>query len=299
MKRLIGLIIIAAALVVSCEKLTSSSKWKPVSFSATNTAVSLTMGDIIRINCPEAFVSHASQTWADYILSIGGMSTTVVPKNDSTKLLWGNGLHHFYAVYPSSEITDNIVSSSISDTQENGAKIGSLVAAAEAIRGEQTVNLVFQPLFTTIEFRVSAEGGSDVEVTGFRLESSGGSALAGSFKAALSTQTDPVVTPDPSSVSSVIMVDMDPTTVHSGESLTVTVIALPQDLTNLTAYFIVNGEERALPLADQNGSPLVIKACQKTTVTATGFLDPEVDDGSAGFKVTIDSQGVDDYDISI
>ena len=113
------------------------------------------------------------------------------------------------------------------------------------------------------------------------------------FACALSAHAAPSVTIDPSTTSPEITIPLD-LTVHGGETLVLTVAALPQDLTNLTAYFTVNGEEHALPLVDQAGNPLTISAFQNVTITADGILDAE-----GLFTVSIEGQDVDNYDLSI
>ncbi|MBQ2501253.1 MAG: hypothetical protein II524_02175, partial [Bacteroidales bacterium] len=144
------------------------------------------------------------------------------------------------------------------------------------------------------EFVVGPGDYSDIEVSAFRLESAGGGALAGGFKAALAAQSDPALTIGPSTTSQ-ITVDINPVILDAGQTIKVTVVALPKDLTNLTAYFTVDGEEQALPLVDESGNPIVIPACRKTTITATDFLSPAYDEGASRFKVTIEGQDVDDY----
>ena len=169
-----------------------------------------------------------------------------------------------------------------------------MVAAAEAIRSQDAVALQFQPLYTTLEFVVGPGDYSGIEVSAFRLESAGGGALAGGFKAALAAQADPALTIGPST-SSQITVDINPVILDAGQTIKVTVVALPKDLTNLTAYFTVDGEKQALPLVDEAGNPIVVPACRKTTITATDFLSPAYDEGASRFKVTIEGQDVDDY----
>ena len=276
----------AALLLVSCGKWTYTSKGKPISFTFSQTAMNWTSDDVIRVNSPQASGPGGG---ADY--TIQGNSLTPV----GTQLRWGDGLHSFYAVYPAGEISGNVVSANIPSTQNAGTK-GVMVAYAEAIRSQEAVNLPFQHLYTTIEFVVGTGNFDGIEVSGFRLESAGGGALAGGFKAALAAQADPAVTIDPST-SSQITVELSPVILNAGQTLRITVVALPKDLTNLTAYFVVDGEERDLPLVNDYGAPIVIPACHKTTIISNDFLAPEYVEGSARFIVTIEGQDVDDYDI--
>ena len=277
----------AALLLVSCEKWTYTSRGKPISFTAQQTAMNWTSDDVVRISSPQA---SGSVSGADYTIQ----GSTLTAKG--TQLRWGDGIHYFYAVYPAGEISGNVVSANIPSTQNAGTK-GIMVAAAEAIRSQDPVVLPFKPLYTTLEFVVGSGDYSGIEVSGFRLESAGGGALAGGFKAALDAQADPAVTIDPST-SSQITVELSPVILNAGQTLRITVVALPKDLTNLTAYFVVDGEERDLPLVNDYGAPIVIPACHKTTIISNDFLAPEYVEGSARFKVTIEGQDVDDYDIT-
>ena len=278
----------AALLLVSCEKWTYTSRGKPISFTAQQTAMNWTSDDVVRISSPQA---SGSVSGADYTIQ----GSTLTAKG--TQLRWGDGIHYFYAVYPAGEISGNVVSANIPSTQNAGTK-GIMVAAAEAIRSQDPVVLPFKPLYTTLEFVVGSGDYSGIEVSGFRLESAGGGALAGGFKAALSAQTAPALTIGPSTTSQ-ITVDISPVILDAGQTIKVTVAALPKDLTNLTAYFTVDGEEQALPLTDQDGNPIVIPACRKTTITATDFLSPTYEEGIARFKVTIEGQDVDDYTLDL
>ena len=297
MKRYITLLLLSATLCVSCQKLFYTSvKGEPIGFTASNATLSWTSDDILKISCPEATISKSTQKWADYFVPGGGMSrVSISPKGEKTDLLWGNGLHHFYAASPGGNIDGNVVSANISSVQDSdnpfSASFGYLAATAESIRGEMPVNLVFFPMFTTLEFSVGPGDFPAAVLSGFRLESTGGP-LAGGYTNTLSTQGDPSITVDSATTSSEITVNMAPVTIETGQTYRITVIALPKDLSGLTAYFLVNGEERALPLVDQNGNPLVVAAFQRATITADGFLTPDETEGAAKINVTIESQDV-------
>ena len=144
----------AALLLVSCEKWTYTSRGKPISFTASQTAINWTSDDVIRIFCPQAFGSGSE---ADYTIQ----GSTLTPKG--TQLRWGDGIHSFYAVYPAGEISGNVVSANIPSAQNDGTK-GVMVAAAEAIRSQDAVALQFQPLYTTLEFVVGPGDYSDIEI---------------------------------------------------------------------------------------------------------------------------------------
>ena len=300
MKKFLGLLLFTAVSLVSCEKLYNTSKGKQISFTVSGAATYWTADDDIRISCPESSISRSSSKWADYQAPLYGSTSPIVPSIKDTALRWGNGLHHFYAVYPASEITGNVVAATIPSVQDTDSPrlslYGYMTAAAEAIRSEQAVNLPFKPMYTTLEFAVSPGDDVDVVVSGFRLVSAGG-ARAGGFKAALSAQEEAAITigSDSSSEITVNLGQTGSVTVNRGETFVVSVIALPKDLTDLTAYFIVDGVEKALPLVDKNGNPLVIAACKKSIIKSNGFLAP---DQEGFFQISIESQDVDEYDIT-
>ena len=263
MKKFLVLLLFSAVALVSCEKFYSTSKGKPVTFNT-----SIPAGDSLIISCSECSL-----------------------KGD--ELLWGDGLHHFYAVSPSGEITGNVATINIPSTQNAGTK-GFKVAAAEAIRGPEPVVLSFQPVSTTLEFVVGPGDYADVEVSGFRLESAGG-VLAGKFTATLTPEKAPAIIIDFASTSPEITVETGTVSLRAGDTMKITVTAMPQDLTNLTAYFTVDGEERALSLVDSSGFPMVFPACQKATITAIGFFAPEQE---GLFQVRIQGQDVEDIEIT-
>ena len=71
-------------------------------------------------------------------------------------------------------------------------------------------------------------------------------------------------------------------------------IAVPQDLTNLTAKFTVDGDEVEIPLK-KDGEFITFKAGKKSRINAPGILGPETQE--TGFDTDIDDQDVDDYNI--
>ena len=305
----------AALMLASCEKVFyTSSKWKAINFTASRADVTWASGDNVRIYCPEGSIYRDSVKWADYRAVPSGSTVSFAPMTEGVELRWGDAIHHFYAVRPAVEMSGNVIEGEIPGIQDTKEKmfltevsshifepdlssIGYMAATAEAIRSEQAVDLQFKPLYTTIQFVVSAGADADALVSGFRLVSDGG-ALAGGFSATLSEGADPAVSTATSDTSSEVKVNLGVTgsvTVLKGETLVITVIALPRDLSNLKAIFTVDGEERVMPLVDANGVPLVIPACRKTSVTALDFLAPEQE---GFFKISIESQDVDEYDLS-
>ena len=331
LKKSFVLLLFTAAVSVSCCKSNDPSdplKGKPVQFTtakAVNTKASFHWqqpdgkyqilwenGDIIRISSPEA-------SWADYQIEVQA-ALNITPKTNGSELLWGSGLHHFYAVYPSCDINGNTVSVTIPSTQGTQfvgslagdsreyrpllSQYGYMAAAAEASPTNDPVSLTFNPLFTTLQFYVSSEAESYVQVSGFRLESAGGGALAGSFTAALAAQADPAISINPATTSSQITVTLDPqgsNPLIPGETMKITAIALPQDLTNLTAYFTVDGQEIALPLSDDNGNPIIVHPGQTVDISAYGLLTPQGTDPEpekpVGITISIDGLLVSEFEL--
>ena len=158
-----------------------------------------------------------------------------------------------------------------------------------------------------LEFIVSAGDAADaVEVSSFRLASQEGSkvVLAGDFTASLSAQSDPEIVVDYTTTSGEIALqlrDSGSVKLEKGKTLTVSVLALPLDLANLTAYFTVDGKEIAVPLVKKDGSPILFPAGQKARITALGVLAPQTPPTPAdpvGITVEINGIPVTDYDLS-
>ena len=333
LKKSFVLLLFVAAVSVSCCKPSEPSdpfKGKPIQFTtarAVTTKASFNgkqpdgkyqivweNGDVLRISSPEV-------SWADYLISIQS-NLSLSPKTNGTELRWGTGLHHFYAVYPSCDINGNVVSANIPSIQGSVlllslveeedreyapllSQYGFMAAAAEASPSNDPVSLSFNPLFCALQFYVSSEAEEPVQVSGFRVESAGGGALAGCFTAALAAQADPAVTIDPATTSPQITVTLDSDSSHpllQGAVMKITAIALPQDLTNLTAYFTVNGQEIALPLVDNDGNPITVHPGQTVDVVAYGLLTPEGTDPEpetpVGITISIDGIVVSEYELN-
>ena len=267
-------------------------------------------GDTFTVFSNEASIAGSSRKWANYKVTVsGGVATAVSPVSD--ELLWGRGLHHFYALYPAGDVSGNTVSATIPASQDltqtspgvfatNLSQNGYMAAAADGNPGDPTVLLNFKPMFTTLEFVVGPGYDVDAVVSGFRLVVSEGSrtVLSGKFSATLSAQADPQVSVDYSSATNEIKVNFgESVTVNKGESLKFTILALPAELTDLVAVFTLDGVERSFPLVDQNGNPIVIPAGQKARITALGILDPAVI--RPAFSVAIEGQDVTDFSLSV
>ena len=329
MKKITWLVLAAAALFSSCQKQESFTyEGKPVSFSASTSNINTKTayqgstqngkeailwedGDTFTVFSNEASIAGSSRKWANYKVTVsGGVATAVSPVSD--ELLWGRGLHHFYALYPAGDITGNTVNAAISASQDltesspgvfapNLSQEGYMAAAADGNPGDPTVLLNFKPMFTTLEFVVGPGYDSDVHVGGFSLKVKDGSkvVLSGGFKATLSSQADPEIAVDYSGASGEIKVYFgeDGLIVKKGESLTFSVLALPIELTDLVAVFTLDGVVREYPLVDEDGKYIKIEAGQKARITALGLLNPSK--YKTVFSISIDSQTVTEYNFSV
>ena len=325
MKKIIGTLLFAALLTVSCEHQEAQliPQRKAISFSTEPVVTKTTYsgevqggkeaiywktGDIFSVWCDEATVGEGTQKWANYRVtaSSSGAATSIVAKDE--EMMWGEGTHHFYAAYPMGGLTGNKLSATIPASQSVSKSglvyspslsgYGFMVAAANATPDAGAVNLHFKPVFSTLEFIVSPAS-ADVEVSAFRVERASGAPLVGDFQVTISATANPSV--NVTSSSSTINVNLgSAVSVPKNQTLTISVIALPIALSNLTAVFTVGGEEISLPLNDKTtGSPITFAARKKSRIRALGILAPETEpeDNPTDFNADIDDQDVDEYDL--
>ena len=340
MKKIFGLLLCAAAvLTVSCERQEQpfgfGNKGKAVKFTTsvgtktalqgyTENGVEAVLwedGDVFTVWSEQASVADSDQKWADYkVTASAGVATAVNPATEGVELLWGEGAHTFFAGYPAGKLQGNKLSANIPSSQKLNklddfvfgpalSEIGYMAASAQAQPDAATVNLAFKPLFSVFEFIVSAGETAEVNVTDFRLGVQEGSkvVLVGGFAANLSAQAAPEIVVDYSGASGEIKAqlgDGSGVKLLQGQTLTVSVIALPLDLSALIAYFTVDGKEVAVPLVKKDGSPILFPAGQKARVTALGVLAPETPPTpptpADPVVITVEINGipVTDYDIS-
>lgn len=126
----------------------------------------------------------------------------------------------------------------------NLSEYGYTAASAETNPSEAPVKLLFTPMFSTLEFTVSAGPDAQVDVTGFRLTSGEGSkqVIAGDFNAVLAPNADLDVDIDYTNTSGEIRVslgDHRKVRLEKGKTLTISVVTLPVKLSHLTATFTV------------------------------------------------------------
>lgn len=318
MKKLVGLLILAAALSVSCEHqdIQSLSQRKAVNFTTTvgtktsysgqvvnqKEAINWTDGDTFTITCAQATPSSATYK----VTAPAGIATAVTPNTPADEITWGDGAHTFYAAYPAGHLTGNVLDANIPSSQtvtrvSDGvyapslSSLGYMVAAATANPEAESVQLVFKPVFSTLEFTVGPGENEDVVIKDFTLVADS-NPIAGGCQATLSVDSDPVIsTSNPSTVISVTFAGGN-VTVNRGQTLTFSVIALPKSLTGLKARFKVGDETKEFELKTADG-PISFTAGKKSRINAPAILGPEA--VAAGITAVIDDQGVDDYTITV
>lgn len=331
MKKLSGMLLLAAVLFASCEGQEQPSwQGKAVKFITSSVsentktsyqgesqdgieAILWDNGDTFTVWSDKASVAGSPQQWADYrVKAEGGAATAVNPAKEGVELQWGEGLHHFYALYPAGEMEGSRLCANIPSFQRtiedksnvflpNLSEYGYMAASAETNPSDAPVKLLFTPMFTTLEFIVSAGPDTEVDVTGFRLTSGEGSkqVIAGDFHAVLSPNADFDVDIDYTNTSEEIRVSLGEhrkVRLAEGKTMTISVVTLPVHLSHLTAIFTVNGKDVQIPLVDSEGQYLVFPAGEKARISALGALEPEAQ--PLGFTVAIRGHKVTEYTLS-
>lgn len=254
-------------------------------------------GDRIRIFSDKA--RHPSGTqYSDYQVtgvtpgtgSAQAISYASVKNVGNNGLHWGTGVHHFYAVYPSPEVNSNISvvnfqhwNMTLPKNQLQAAQMDYAYMAASVQTNEKaTVNLSFKPMFTAFQFTVRSESDASMTITSFSLSTGENKAMAGSCDAtpsphtntAQSTLTFSNFTPySQADGNNAITVDMGAgVTVTPSSFATITVFALPQDYSQLTASFTTSaGETKSLKLQDAQGQWVTFQAGHKYNITGLGL----------------------------
>ena len=331
MKKLSGLLLFAAVLFASCERQEQPTiQGKAVKFTTSAVSVNTKTsykgeaqngiedilwddGDTFTVWSDQASVAGTSQKWADYkVKAQGGAATAVYPAREGVELLWGEGLHRFYALYPAGEMDGSRLCANIPNFQRtieaegyvflpNLSEYGYMAASTETNPSEAPVKLLFTPMFSTLEFTVSAGPDAQVDVTGFRLTSGEGSkqVIAGDFNAVLAPNADLEVDIDYTNTSGEIRVslgDHRKVRLEKGKTMTISVVTLPVNLSHLTAIFTVNGKDVQIPLVDSDGNYLHFPAGEKARINALGVLEPEAQ--PATFTVAIRGHRVTEYTVS-
>ena len=184
--------------------------------------------------------------------------------------------HTFYALYPSPEATGapsnlTLNGNTITATMQSVITAGTpqpvtdgtntrlvykpdmnyayMWAATQNAPGTK-VSLGFKPLMTTFEFSLGTINEEDIQLESFVLSTEEGSpALAGDFVAAINSSLDGFAVSQITNASPSITVNFGGVTINATQSITFTIFALPQDLTNLTMTLnLSNGVSKHLSL---------------------------------------------------
>ena len=265
--------------------------------------------DRIRIYSPEARTipvgSEAASAHADYkIVSAqanGRYSYGTIANldNQTNGLQWASGTNRFFAIYPAPNSPGlepaggyvNIVSYNFDVTipptqtltlqQSTGIYQPDMSTAymwaAASAESSQTdpVELSFRPAVTAFQFTV----GSSKALTfyGFELSSTSVS-LSGNVHAVINGTMDGCTFTCPeSTIPTKIKVTFNGTTgisIPDNGSITFTVFAVPQDITNVTAKFITSAGTKTIAL-NENGQPYQFLACKKYRITNLAVPEAE------------------------
>ena len=221
-------------------------------------------GDVIRVYSPQAVKIYTADVhFADY--KVDGVKTegttsvaTLLSSDDGNGLGWQeSGTHYFYSVYPSTDING---SSTITAGTGNSVTVTGTIPATQTLSWSgvlgtpdmryaymyaatrtapnNKVDLNFTPMFTAFQFEIGPGDYSSLHLTQFTLSTGSTSrTLAGTFTLSGVQGSETV---NCSAGANTLTVNMD-ATLTSGHTLTLTVFAQPQALTELTIAF--KGEE--------------------------------------------------------
>ena len=236
-------------------------------------------GDVIRVWSDNA-KTPSDANYSDYKVSSvntksgdANRSQATVVNNAANGLTWDGvtGNSEFWALYPSSlagSATTKNLSLTISKTQteDDGLKNAPMVADVTGVSPNSEVTLEFYPAFTAFEITLTSED-KEITLNSFALTSTSTS-LSGDYTAAVAaggvtTYTCPARTDDNGSVEYTFD---EGATISTTQSVTFTILALPQLLKDLTLDFSVTVDgataHRKLAL-NKNGSPIEFAAGSK------------------------------------
>lgn len=254
-------------------------------------------GDRIRIASDKA-LTHEGARYSDYEVtgvrtgtgSSAAISYATVKNVKGAGLRWGSGTHKFYAVYPapaavnsSIEQSGNVVTMTLPQSQSQGAQMEyAYMYAAVQTAAEATVNLAFKPMFTAFQFTVRSETDASMTITSFSLSTGQNKAMAGTCRATITADSNSASSTaafsnftayNASTGNNTITVDMGSgVTVTKTTYATITVFALPQDYSQLTASFTTSaGETKSLKLQNASGTWVNFSAGHKYNINGLGL----------------------------
>mgnify|MGYP005906916877 FL=1 len=192
-------------------------------------------GDRVEVISPQTTPQRATVE-----VRVSGATESEADLSD-TGMVWGEGLHDFYAFYPSGAIRANagsIVVAAVPAVQtcnngECNMQYACMSACAEDVAQGEVVSFAFRPLMTTVV--VSVGFSETVEVQKLVL-SSANDAVAGQFTHDIAAN---VSTVDPDRRSNVLALhlttgDAPYIRINAGSKIVVTAFMLPQDIRGLT-----------------------------------------------------------------
>ncbi len=237
-------------------------------------------GDVIRI-WSDAAKTQDNVSYSDYKVTSSNVkdgdptrSQATVENANPNGLTW-EGVESdcgFWAIYPSSMAgtgTTKTVNLSIasSQTSTDGLTSAPMVAAVDAATPGEPVTLEFYPAFTAFEITIKSKT-ADQEITlnSFALTSTS-TALSGSYTAAIAAGGATTYTcPSRTDANGKIEYTFSNTKITSTSEATFTILALPQDLKNLTLEFnvTIDGTSAVRKLAlNKTDGPITFNACSK------------------------------------
>ena len=238
-------------------------------------------GDVLRI-WSDAAKTPDNANYSDYKVSSFNVKSGDNTRSQATVenaaehgLNWDGvtGNCGFWAVYPASMAgtgTTNRVDLSIPGTQtpsDNVLASAPMVAAVNGVEPESSVTLEFYPAFTAFEVTLKSK---DQEITLKKVTLiSTSTALSGSYSATIAPNGGTVYNcPALSSTNGKVEYTFGSNTkITTDQSATFTILALPQQLKDMTIDFEVEigglTAHRKLALSDSNGNTIEFNACSK------------------------------------
>lgn len=234
-------------------------------------------------------------------------SQAKVQNAGSNGLTW-NGVESacgFWAVYPASLAgtgTGKTVSSlsiSASQSPSDGLTNAPMVAAVNGVEPESSVTLEFYPAFTAFEVTLKSK---DQEITLKKVTLiSTSTALSGSYSATIAPNGGTVYNcPALSSTNGKVEYTFGSNTkITTDQSATFTILALPQQLKDMTIDFEVEigglTAHRKLALSDSNGNTIEFNACSKHRIYGLAMPGNEWN-----FKyITLENQVIEWTDVEV
>ena len=268
-------------------------------------------GDVIRVASDKA--ASGSDNYFDYTISStiadnGQLSVSKMESAGGTGgLEWaeGQGDHHFWGIYPAHPIAISGAAASASGLSIPAAQdalssnktetsaltvfapdLGSgwmLADAPGVAENSSSFNLDFYPAFTAFEFTVKSLDDETFTITGFTLSSTT-TDLAGSFDAGFAPGGASTYSNFTSGSSSISVDFGSGVAITQTHSLTFTVLALPQVLSNLSITFqldrggVPGYRTLALRYADSynSGAYIDFAPCQKHRITGMALPGGEL-----------------------